>query len=204
VTGSRGFTLIEVTVLIAVVGLLAGLVSSSAGDMLQQSRLMRTREDVGQIAQGVTAFYADNGFFPKTADTVDGRPGSDMLGTLISDAAPPQTTDSSSLWIESRTDVLSAHLMRNDRAYDSRDRMGQLGWAGPYVTGDLAEDAWGHAYMVNVFYLDARNVVVELDGTPLGAVWALSAGPNGVIETPYYQPRDQAAVYGDDVAFRLQ
>jgi len=46
--------------------------------------------------------------------------------------------------------------------------------------------------------------VQDSNGTRLGAVFVLSAGPNGVIETPFYQARDNARLYGDDIGYRLQ
>lgn len=203
-TGSRGFTLVEVTVLLAVIGLLVGLVSSTTGDLLQQSRMLRARDEVEQIGRAVTAFYADNGFFPRTQDTVDGRPGSTLLGALVSDAPLPDTSEAAEPWTGSRFDLVTAHLVRNERGYAGRVASGGRGWAGPYVSAVPGSDPWGYAYLVNVFYLDPRNIVQEVDGTSLGAVWVLSAGPNGVIETPFYQPRDRAQLYGDDIAFRLQ
>lgn len=199
-----GFTLLEVTVLVAVVGMLVGLFASSAGDLLLQSREIRSREDVERIAAAIGEFYADNGFFPQTQDVVDGRPGNESVGTLISDAPLPETTEASAWWVESRLDLLSAHLTVNSRGYTGRDPVSSTGWQGPYLVDGAGEDAWGHAYLVNVLYLDRRNVVQELDGTRLGAVFVLSAGPNGVIETPFYQPRDNALRYGDDIGFRLQ
>lgn len=202
--GSRGFTLVEVTVLIAVIGLLAGLVTSSAGEMLQKSKVLRSQDEVEEIGRAIAGFYADNGFFPRTADTSAGRPGGELLGTLVGEAALPETTSASESWIGSRADLLASHLTANDRGYRPRSTLGALGWSGPYLGAGIGRDPWGHAYLVNVYYLDARSVVQEPDGTPLGAVFALSAGPNGVIETPYFQPREAAAVYGDDIAFRLQ
>lgn len=194
----------EVTVLLAVVGLLVGLMAGSAGEALQQARSLRTRDDVEQIGRAIAGFYADNGFFPRTEDARDGRSGDRLLGALVSTAPLPATTASTGLWSESRIDLLSAHLTRNVPGYRVRDPLFHTGWAGPYLTSEVEDDAWGFAYMVNVFYLDPRDTLQDLDGTPLGAVYVLSAGPNGTIETPYYQPRDNATVYGDDIGFRLQ
>jgi hypothetical protein len=53
-------------------------------------------------------------------------------------------------------------------------------------------DPWGNAYMVNVAT------------SPDEAAWVLSAGPDGVIETPYSQRVDTAAVSGDDRAQRIR
>lgn len=201
---SRGFTLVEVTVLLAVVGVLVGLMASSVGDVLEQSRLLRTRDDVQQIGRAIVAFYQGNGFFPRTQDVVGDRPGSELLGGLVSDAPLPDATPSASDWTSSRLDLMSAHLTRNGRGYRAKDPLGRFGWAGPYLSADVHRDAWGYAYLVNVFYLDPRDVLLDLDGTPLGAVYVLSAGPNGILETPFYQPRDNATVYGDDIGYRLQ
>jgi type II secretory pathway pseudopilin PulG len=197
-------TLIEVTVLLTVLGLVAGLMTGSVSDLLEQSRRLRTQEDVEHIGQAVVDFYADSGFFPRTGDTVDGRPGDDELGALISDAPMPETTTSSALWAQTRVDSMAAHLVRNGVQYAVRDAVTGMGWKGPYLSAAIQDDSWGHAYVVNVFWLDARDIVQDASGARLGAVWVLSAGPNGVIETPYYQPRDAAQLYGDDIGFRLQ
>lgn len=202
-TRERGFTLVEVTVLLAVVGVLVGLVAGSVGDVLVESRLLRTRDDVKKIGNAIATFYGDNGFFPRTEDVIAGRPGTAELGSLISEAPPPDVTDSSRLWTDSRVGRLSAHLTRNLLDYRVRDPLARNGWAGPYLP-EVTEDGWGNAYMVNVFYLDPRDILQAPDGTPLGAVYALSAGANGVIETPFFQPRDNATIYGDDIGYRLQ
>ncbi|NKB87547.1 MAG: hypothetical protein GKS06_04950 [Acidobacteria bacterium] len=199
-----GITLVEVTVLLAVIGLLAGLMTTAAGDLLGQSKTVRAQEDVQYIGRAVGEFYADNGFFPRTADTVDGRPGTSEFGALISDAPLPGTTSSTTLWTESSVSSMTLHLIRNDVGYQVRDVLRPRGWNGPYLSSAIQDDSWGHAYLVNSFWLDPRNVIQDVDGTKLGAVWVLSAGPNGVLETPFYQPRDAARLFGDDIGYRLQ
>ena len=201
---NEGFTLIEVTVLVAAIGILVGLFASSAGGLLTEARVLRTRDEVEEIGTAIASFYADNGFFPRTEDVINGRPGTEIVGVLISDAPLAGSTEAGSWWVESRLDLMAAHLSTNVRGYTSRSPVSRRGWHGPYLAESIREDAWGHAYLVNVFYLDPRPVVQEIDGTPLGAVFVLSAGPNGVIETPYYQPRTDAALYGDDIGMRLQ
>lgn len=60
-----------------------------------------------------------------------------------------------------------------------------LGAAG----GAVDADPWGNCYVVN---MGAR---------PGGAsaMWVLSAGANGIIETAYWQPVDRARPGGDDI-----
>ena len=56
----------------------------------------------------------------------------------------------------------------------------------------LSADPWGNCYVVNLAAVDALGAVV----------WVLSAGPNGVIDTPFVDlPESQA---GDDVRIRIR
>jgi type II secretory pathway pseudopilin PulG len=197
-------TLVEVTVLLAVIGLLVGLMTTAAGDLLGQSKTIRVQEDVEHIGRAVGEFYADNGFFPRTADTDAGRPGAMEIGSLISDAPLPGTTSSTGLWAESSVSSMTVHLVRNEVGYRVRDPLQPHGWNGPYLSSAVQDDSWGHAYMMNTFWLDPRDIGQDADGTKLGAVWVISAGPNGIIETPFYQARDNARLYGDDIGYRLQ
>ena len=200
----QGMTLVEVTVLLAVVGLLVGLMTTAAGNLLGQSQDVRTHEDVEYIGRAIGEFYADNGFFPRTEDSVEGRAGTREIGSLISEAPLPGTTSSSGSWTESQVSSMSGQLVRNEPGYRVRDTSRRGGWNGPYVSTAIQDDAWGHAYMANVYWLDARDIVQDINGTKLGAVWVISAGANGVIETPFYQARDNARLYGDDIGYRVQ
>ncbi len=200
----QGMTLVEVTVLLAVVGLLVGLMTTAAGDLLGQSQTVRTHEDVEYIGRAIGEFYADNGFFPRTEDSIEGRSGTREIGALISDAPLPGTTSSTGLWTDSQVSSMTGQLIRNEPGYRVRDTSRRPGWNGPYVSTAIQDDAWGHAYMANVFWLDQRDIVQDSKGTKLGAVWVISAGANGVIETPFYQARDNARLYGDDIGYRLQ
>ncbi len=203
-TREEGFTLVEVTVLVAVIGVLVALLSGSAGDLLEQSRQVRAQQDVQRIAEAIAAFYTDNGFYPRTEDVVAGRPGDEEVAALMSDAPVPETTGEAAWWVRSRLDLMSEHLTRNGTGYRERAPGQTLGWAGPYLAGSVREDPWGAAYLVNVLYLDASGATLQSDGTPAGAVFVLSAGPNGIVETPFYQPRSDARLYGDDIGVRLQ
>lgn len=53
-------------------------------------------------------------------------------------------------------------------------------------------DPWGNAFIVNV------------GASGNEAVWVLSAGPDGVIDTPFNQQAGTASVSGDDLARRVR
>lgn len=56
-----------------------------------------------------------------------------------------------------------------------------------------AADPWGNRLLMNVAAHDASR-----------AVWVISAGPNGIIETPFDQPAPTASPGGDDIAARVR
>ena len=59
-------------------------------------------------------------------------------------------------------------------------------------------DPWGNQYLVN------RGVTQTGQTAEPFAVWVLSAGPNGLIETPYAAPAVSAALGGDDIGARIE
>jgi type II secretory pathway pseudopilin PulG len=201
---SRGFTIIEMAVLLTVLSLLGALIVGAAGDVLDRSRMIQARDEVAEIGRSIAEFYVDTGFFPSSRDVVGGRPGSERLGVLISSAPLPDATNAARYWVTSRADDMAAHLTTNERAYTPHTPGASHSWKGPYLSRVATADPWGSAYLINVFYLDGDVAVRDVSGEPLGAVFVLSAGPNGVVETPYFQAREEALLYGDDVGYRLR
>ena len=76
----------------------------------------------------------------------------------------------------------------------------QVGNLGSYVSQPVA-DPWGNRYLVNIGVVKMLDTA---DGSPdAPALWVLSAGPNGVIETPFASPVLLAVVEGDDIGARI-
>lgn len=61
---SKGFTLIELMVVIAIIGLLATIITASLGSSRAKSRDARRVTDIKIIQQALQAYYLDNNFFP--------------------------------------------------------------------------------------------------------------------------------------------
>jgi hypothetical protein len=81
----------------------------------------------------------------------------------------------------------------------------QFGWNGPYFSSEIAADPWGNRYVVNVALIDLSPGAATANGQPKMAVWVLSAGPNGIIETPFAASILAAAQPGgDDIGTRIQ
>ncbi len=200
-----GFTLIELTVVLAVIVTLALILTPSIANFINDSRMARARADVQTIGAAVMQFYRDTGYFPQWVTSAGGGPGTpqarvQVLGSLGNIPFETQTT----LWTTGLTDDLARQLLTNGPGYAMRTATSQFGWNGPYLSSELRSDPWGNRYLVNIGLLDTSPGVTTLSGRPKAAVWVLSAGPDGLIETLFDQPITVAVLGGDDIGQRIQ
>ena len=205
--GSGGFTLIELTVVLAVLVTLALVLTPSITNFINDSRVARTRNDAQILAAGVVQFYKDNGFFPQWIAASGGGPGTaaDMVDILVGPGNTPLPTGAPDLWTTSADiDQIDDQLGANTPAYTPKTPTAAYGWNGPYLSTRVNADAWNNRYMINVRHIDTTQGTLTAGGTPKQAVWIISAGPNGIIETPYAQNMTTATLAGDDIGVRIQ
>ncbi|NJB68765.1 general secretion pathway protein G [Desulfobaculum xiamenense] len=62
----RGFTLIELMVVIVILGVLAGLVVPQLMDEPQKARVVKAKMQIESLTTSLQKFYLDNGFYPST------------------------------------------------------------------------------------------------------------------------------------------
>jgi prepilin-type N-terminal cleavage/methylation domain-containing protein len=205
VRGTRGFTLVELTVVLAVIVTLALILTPSVTNFISESRLARAHTDSQTIASAVVQFYRDTGFFPQWAVAQAGGPGpaQQRLQLLITPGTAPMEA-SPSPWTTGTSGLLADQLTANGPGYAMRTVTSAFGWNGPYVSTEFRPDPWGNRYIVNIGLIDSSVGVINELGQPKAAVWVLSAGPNRIIETPYLQPVTAASAGGDDIVFRIQ
>lgn len=60
----RGFTFIEVMIVVVIIGILAGAVTLSARHFMDKAKENRARTDLSTYKSALDAFYADNGRYP--------------------------------------------------------------------------------------------------------------------------------------------
>lgn len=65
---NKGFTLIELIVVMAILGLLATVGLGSFRSSQIKGRDAQRKHDLGQLQRGLEAYYNDKGAYPKTAD----------------------------------------------------------------------------------------------------------------------------------------
>jgi prepilin-type N-terminal cleavage/methylation domain-containing protein len=200
-----GFTLIELTVVLAVIVTLALVLTPSIINFINDSRVARARTDTQTLSASIIQFYRDNGFFPQWSTSNAGGPGTtaSRVDLLVSAGNVP-TTGTANLWTTGSNDRLEDQLIANAPAYTQRTATSAFGWNGPYVSNAISADPWNNRYMVNVGLIDATQGTQTAAGAAKSAVWVISAGPNGAIETIHTQSMTAALIGGDDIAIRLQ
>ena len=65
-TEHRGFTLIEVLVVVAILAILAAIVVPRVMDRPDEARRVAAKADIGAIVQSLKLYRLDNGFYPST------------------------------------------------------------------------------------------------------------------------------------------
>jgi prepilin-type N-terminal cleavage/methylation domain-containing protein len=186
----KGFTLIEVVVVVAVIAILAAILTPYITKYIDDSRIAKARNEAQVIAAAVTNAYKDLGHWPNWNDNTGSAPyGGLYTGTVTPAAAflaAAGWAAAGALW-----SPLDNQLVTNGPLYPTT---GDTKWSGPYAT-TLPADPWGKPYVINA----ANFTTVTTPPTP---VWVLSAGPNGVIDTPI--ATTTTVTGGDDIGFRVR
>lgn len=174
----KGFTLIEVIVVAAIIAVLAGIIVPLVFKEVDESKISKAKADVKSIQTAIMMFYKDTKKWPWYVN--EGGVLKDNVTLLVSDGNYPANYDTN---FDARViSNLRDHLMTNATGYDSST------WKGPYLS-DLGADPWGNAYVVSAVYFNTQN-----------PVWILSAGPDGRLDTA----QDSQTLGGDDIGIRLQ
>lgn len=163
----------------------------------------RARSDCITIGSAILRFQTDTGLTPRWFRAADAQAaGTTRVMVLVGPGRVAREVGSTG-WTTEATDELHTQLTTNGPGYAVMGAGGSAGWNGPYLApGQIGPDPWNNRYMVNVGLLGAPHAGPNGDGRK--AVWVLSAGPNGIIETTISQDADRARTGGDDIAYRIQ
>ena len=66
-----GFSLIEIMVVLAIMGLLASIVGSNVMDALRKGRINRVKADFRSIENALLTYRMDNGFYPTSEQGIE-------------------------------------------------------------------------------------------------------------------------------------
>lgn len=204
-TNNKGFTLLEIIVVLAVLGALAAMLSPVVFRYIDDANRARAQADVRTLATAIQRMYADTGRWAFYADG-DGAvayASSTMATTLTSDsdcdladtslaACDGQEPTSTTGWtFANKADSLVNQLITNANGYLTT---GPRAWKGPYTEAIPETDPWGQSYLV--------NIGGAADGS---AVVAISAGPDGILQTTgNTSTTGNLTAQGDDIIARVK
>jgi len=185
-----GFTLVEVIVILAVISILAAILTPTVLKYIADAQQSRAEEDVKILSAMLNDLIKDTGQYPgamigaKTFLCTPGTlPTAGAVGTFLATAV--------------NCGLLANHLPLNDPNEDATvggagdyRATGKQRWRGPYIT-TLSADPWGNPYVVNASTLVGGNTA---------ATWVISAGPNATFDTAV----TAAALSSDDVGVRIK
>lgn len=192
--GKKGFTLIEVIVILAVIAILAAVLTPMIIGYVSDARVSRAQADVKTLAAAVTAFNKDMKDWPIYETDAKRKTGTTPYATLASDDGDAATGASA----PSNSGIIDVQLMTNNSTgYPST---GGSKWLGPYLE-TVKADPWGSKYYIYVSGLQPTSI--SLTGASYVAAYVISAGPNKIIDTTYTAGPTVTPLV-DDILFRIK
>ena len=175
---SRGFTLIELAVVLAIIAILAAVLTPMVTTYLEQARVARAQADLRTISDSVRLYQRDSGRYPiydSAGDyTADHAGGKAVIGAS-GGTGPSDGAGGNSWSLSSQLATTSLELyLNNNYSGISGNSFPKVSFNGPYIP-TVDSDPWGNKYL-----LTAGN----LSRSSTNHAYVLSAGPNGTIETP--------------------
>ncbi|MEE9200751.1 MAG: prepilin-type N-terminal cleavage/methylation domain-containing protein [Candidatus Brocadiales bacterium] len=187
-----GFTLLEIVIVLAIVGILAGVLVPTIKGYVGSAKQLRAEQDTKALGEAMLAFNKDTARYPiYQVGTATSPSNSVFVVTYTAEGDAPAASVDAASWGSATADTFDNQLENNTPAYPTT---GEFAWRGPYI-GPIRMDPWGNKYVSN-----ASKLLPNADN----AAWVLSAGPNETIETTFSQGRSSPTIGGDDIAYRIK
>jgi prepilin-type N-terminal cleavage/methylation domain-containing protein len=184
----RGFTLIELAVVLAIIAVLAAVLTPLVAGYIDEARATRALVEARTIAQAIGFHQADTGRYPIYATATATSTDTDILfgpGTAVTFTAGWGTPASTSLQTRLNTNFFSLPTTFGT---------GRIAYHGPY-TVNLDSDPWGRTYVATLGNAPGNTGV---------AAFVISAGLDGIIQTTKQQNGSSFVVSGDDIVVRVK
>jgi len=221
----KGFTLVEIAVVLGVLAVLVAILVPTVGGFINQSKIVKAQRDLEVVGLAVIRLMQEvgpcikrNASLPCTeanrVDLLEGE-GPSVLSSGVSSAdfSSNEISGGSINWDDDGTPASSmedqftfntpVYLTPRDFLLSHPNPANILGWRGSYISSPVGPDPWGNKYFVNtVFSTVASDSAGGINEGQKSGGWsydlfAISAGPNGVYETPFAQI--SAVPSGDDI-----
>ncbi len=187
-----GWSLMELVVVLAIIAILASIITPMITSYIDRARINTARNDVRNIAAAIISFNTDTRIWPIYVDQSD-IPNGDAYDALETDGDVPTDNSTDDAWTTGTNGDMSAVINENSLALTT---IGLRAWNGAYMN-DISTDPWGTKYYLNATFLKPGQEE---------AVFVISAGPDKTLDTEYDQDPNVAAfaVGGDDIVHRIR
>ena len=177
----KAFTLMEVMIVVAMLAVLAAIISPIVIHQMDKADITAARSGVNAIIKAIENFRSDTKEYPDRQNSST----PDYYYYLYTNGDGPIFDGAD--WGNDH-DNLKNHLILNNSDYAPWDSQTQIGWHGPYLDSSNSADPWGNCFLaeVSAFWRTSGNTVYA---------WILSAGPDGKIQTDDSDSDTQ----GDDI-----
>lgn len=200
-----GFTLIEITAVVAIIAILGAVIAPVVIDKVAESRNLAVRDDSRKIGLAITAFYKDTGKWPVSSTGTatyfailrSGNESGDLGAAVHDPRGAAAISETNGPWPTGPVDLLDNHLVVDNPGGTDIDNPNnvylqtrKLKWRGPYSESFNKRDPWGSNYLV---YMKAMHTATT--GTTKEYGWIISAGPDVTLQTGIKDNQLQ----GDDI-----
>jgi prepilin-type N-terminal cleavage/methylation domain-containing protein len=198
---TNGFTLIELAVVLAIIAILAAVLTPMVTNYLEQARVARAQADLRTIADAVKLYHRDTGRYPifdspddYKNDTVSNNAASKAVfktGTSGSANVPMDNSSGSSWALGSDLATTSLELyVNNNYSGVVVSNFPKVTFNGPYIA-TIDSDPWGNRYLMTAGNLSKASTK---------HAFVISAGPDGTLQTGRDVPAtDNLVASGDDI-----
>lgn len=192
--GNRGFTLIEVIVVAAIIAILSGILVPMIISQIDGAKMSRAQAECKTISTAVLLFRKDTSKWPYYDPS--GNCSSDAYITIQGGGTTPPADNSAGPWGINLGDVALGHILNLPGAVPAVVQTCYNNKAQSYLP-EASADPWGNQYIINAANFSGKN-----------PVWVISAGPNGCLDTSVNSQtvNDSPNICGppDDIGVRIQ
>jgi len=184
----RAFTLVEMLTVIAIIGVLAGLIIPAVISAIRNAKITRCKSEIANLKTGIDMYYSDWGYYPP--DSMEPNPTTMTLSDLTHPSTPAEclifflgtrfTPSSTNGKVSDNVDLTGPEY-GNREAYGNKTRGPYTEFRGEQLAifrpGNWPAfvDPWGQPYLYNApggLYGNPKHNTASYD--------IFSVGPNGL------------------------